>query len=122
MILNDLVGERGFEPPTPGPRTMKLQHSKCFIWCRLGSSGYPYSLSSVVPKCTEEDDARLNRQTQSNLAMLDQAELCSPACVHLSLPLNLKGASLQTSEDRWAGLLVVYSHMMQSPTDEPLPP
>ena len=43
-IVVNLVGERGFEPPTPWSRTMKFKNSKCFIWCRLGTRK-PFFLS-----------------------------------------------------------------------------
>jgi hypothetical protein len=43
--------------------------------------------------CTEEEDDRSARQTQSNLAMLDQTELWFPGSRTSLLPLNLQGAS-----------------------------
>ena len=47
-FLKGLVGERGFEPPAPWSRTMKLQTPKYFIWCRLGAAYLLFS-RSVVP-------------------------------------------------------------------------
>src|ERR1022692_5084985 len=49
MTLNKLVGERGFEPPTPLVPNYESTNSKCFIWCRLGNS-VPLFLSL---SCTE---------------------------------------------------------------------
>src|ERR1035437_4169543 len=44
-----MVGERGFEPPTPWSRTGKLQNPKCFAWCRLGAGKPFFLLPSIVP-------------------------------------------------------------------------
>ena len=48
-----MVGERGFEPPTPLVPNYQGQNSKCFTWCRLGTRT-PFFLSlsctEVVPK------------------------------------------------------------------------
>jgi len=45
-----MVGERGFEPPTPWSRTRSKSNSKCFTRCRLGTV---QSHSSSF-KCTED--------------------------------------------------------------------
>ena len=42
-----LVGERGFEPPTPWSRTKYFKHSKCFIRCRLGARKTTLSLPQL---------------------------------------------------------------------------
>jgi len=47
--LHNDVGESGFEPPTPWSPNQESQNSKCFIWCRLGTSE-PLFLSL---NCTE---------------------------------------------------------------------
>jgi len=52
-LLKELVGERGFEPPTPWSRTTKSKHSKCFIWCRLGTRKTTLSLPQLSRTCTE---------------------------------------------------------------------
>ena len=44
-----MVGERGFEPPTPWSRTKNSKNSKCFIWCRLGARKSRSFSPSVVP-------------------------------------------------------------------------
>ena len=54
-----MVGERGFEPPTPWSRTKSRSKSKCFIWCRLGlGARAPFFLSlsctEVVPNVHRE--------------------------------------------------------------------
>ena len=36
-ISSLMVGERGFEPPTPWSRTERRSNPKCFNWCRLGA-------------------------------------------------------------------------------------
>jgi len=48
-----MVGERGFEPPTPWSRTMKTKNSKCFIWCRLREQPTSFSLAQLYRSCTE---------------------------------------------------------------------
>src|SRR5215472_16624881 len=53
LIFNKLVGERGFEPPTPWSRTKSRTKSKCFIWRRLGARKpffFSPQLYRVVPK------------------------------------------------------------------------
>ena len=42
-LLMLLVGERGFEPPTPWSRTERKSNPKCFDWCRLGAKNLTFS-------------------------------------------------------------------------------
>src|ERR1017187_5036628 len=48
-----MVGERGFEPPTPWSRTKCKSKSKCFIWCRLGTKDRTFSHLQMYRSCTE---------------------------------------------------------------------
>src|ERR1017187_6734056 len=48
-----MVGERGFEPPTPWSRTKCKSKSKCFIWCRLGTKDRTFSHLQMYRGCTE---------------------------------------------------------------------
>src|SRR5215469_8829867 len=49
----DLVGERGFEPPTPWSRTKSRSKSKCFIRCRLGAGKRVLLSPQSYRSCTE---------------------------------------------------------------------
>ena len=48
--LKRLVGERGFEPPTPWSRSREGQKSKCFIWCRIEAKNQSFFRLSVGPQ------------------------------------------------------------------------
>src|ERR1017187_5209291 len=48
-----MVGERGFEPPTPWSRTKCKSKSQCFIWCRLGTKNRTFSHLQMYQGYTE---------------------------------------------------------------------
>src|SRR5229473_800377 len=52
MCLKTLVGERGFEPPTPWSRTMKLKNPSALSGVAYEPKIRSFS-PSVVPSCTE---------------------------------------------------------------------
>jgi hypothetical protein len=47
-ISSLMVGERGFEPPTPWSRTERRSNPKCFNWCRLGAETPNFLSPSIV--------------------------------------------------------------------------
>ena len=58
-LLKRLVGERGFEPPTPWSRTKSRSKSKSFIRCRLGARKPVLLLPQLYLSCTDECLRRL---------------------------------------------------------------
>src|SRR5882762_2356564 len=77
-LLKGLVGERGFEPPTPWSRTMKLQTPSALSGVASGAV-HRFSLAQLYRSCTEEDDARSDEFARcprcNNLRSMDRLSL-----------------------------------------------
>jgi hypothetical protein len=54
-----MVGERGFEPPTPLVPNYGSTNSKCFYLVSLGEQHTSFSLAQLYRSCTGEQQRRL---------------------------------------------------------------
>jgi hypothetical protein len=63
MHLKIMVGERGFEPPTPWSRTREFKNPKCFIWCRLGARTLFFLSPQLYRTCTENSPHAIDERS-----------------------------------------------------------